>query len=228
MNIILKVMNTTQWQKNEINITLSYNNDLLSIHMKDNEGNAPDLNITHEELIHLIVVSEDLSEYYHLHPIQINDFTFEKKIVLTGPSYKAFVDINPEGKSYVIRPIPFKVDSVSHMHYNDMHPSLQIDRELTKEVRGKKVEFKHDLFQVGKDIKLTFNIVNAMPEPYLGALGHVVIIDDKVEEFIHVHPISEEETVFMAHLSKPGIYKLWAEFKFEGEVINFPYVIEVK
>jgi hypothetical protein len=217
-----------QMTKNEINITVSYNNDLLRIYLKDNEGNAPDLNITHEELIHLIVVSEDLSEYYHLHPIQINDSTFEKKIDLTGHSYRAFVDINPEGKSYVIQPIPFNVDSVSHIHYSDIHSVLQIDRELKKEVGGKTVELKHDPFQIGKEVKLTFTIDNAMPEPYLGALGHVVIIDDKVEEFIHVHPISDEETVFMAHFSKPGIYKLWAEFKFEGEVVNFPYVIEVK
>ncbi|MCQ6277437.1 hypothetical protein JMM81_21465 [Bacillus sp. V3B] len=214
--------------ESEINITVSYKNDLLSIHLEDKEGNAPELDITHEELIHLIVVSEDLNEYFHLHPIQINDYIFEKKIDLTGHSYRAFVDINPKGKSYVIEPIPFKVDSVSHIHYNDVHPFLQIDRELKKEVRGKMVEFKHDPFQVGKDIKLTFNIDNAMPEPYLGALGHVVIIDNEVQEFIHVHPISDKETVFVAHFSKPGIYKLWAEFKFDGEVINFPYVIEVK
>ncbi|MEB1807431.1 MAG: hypothetical protein LPK26_09035 [Bacillaceae bacterium] len=214
--------------ENEIITTVSYKDKVLRVHLEDKEGNTPELNVTHEELIHLIVVSEDLNEYYHLHPRQINDSTFEKEITLTGHLYKAFVDINPKGKGYVIEPLPFKVDPASHPSHYHVDTVLQIDRQLTKEINGKTVELKHDPFEVGKDIKLTFNIENATPEPYLGALGHVVIIDNKVEEFIHVHPISDHETVFEAHFDKPGIYKLWAEFKFDEEVIAFPYVIEVK
>lgn len=49
----------------------------------------------------------------------------------------------------------------------------------------------------------------------------------KVENFIHVHPTSEHDTVFEAHFDQAGLYKLWAEFKFGEEVIAFPYVIEV-
>lgn len=215
----------------DINTTVSYKGKehILSVHLEDPNGKAPELNATHEKLMHLIVVSEDLNEYYHLHPIQKNASTFESNIDLTGHLYRSFVDINPKGKTYIIEPIPFEVGSASQMHYKDMNPVLQIDKESTKEIGEKKVEFKpDDPLQVGKDIKLTFNIENAMPEPYLGALGHVVIIDDKVQEFIHVHPISDDETVFEAHFSKPGIYKLWAEFKIDGEVFTFPYVIEVK
>lgn len=214
--------------ENEIITTVSYENKVLKVHLEDKEGNAPKLEVTHEELIHLIIVSEDLNEYYHLHPVQINDFTFEKEIFLTGHSYRAFVDINPKGKAYIIEPIPFGVNSVSQSHNHHKHSVLQVDRQLTKEVQGKTVEFFHDQFEVGKDITLTFNNKNATPEPYLGALGHVVIIDDEVQEFIHVHPISDNETVFEAYFDKPGIYKLWAEFKFDEEVIAFPYVIEVK
>lgn len=214
--------------ESEIKTTVSYKDQILSVHLEDNEGKAPKLDMTHEELIHLIVVSEDLNEYLHLHPVQMNDSTFEEEIVLTGYSYRAFVDINPQGKGYVIEPIPFKAGSVSQIDFHDVHPVLQVDQELTKEDQGKTVEFKHDPFEVDKNIKLSFHINNAIPEPYLGALGHVVIIDDEVQEFIHVHPISDEETVFEAHFNKSGIYKLWAEFKFESKVIPFPFVIEVK
>ncbi|MGO4886554.1 hypothetical protein ACJ2A9_02255 [Anaerobacillus sp. MEB173] len=212
--------------ENEINTTVSYKDNVLRVHLEDNEGVALKLGVTHEELIHLIVVSKDLNEYYHLHPTQFNDYIFEHKIDLTGHSYRAFVDINPKGKEYRIEPLPFKGESTAHPHHIDS--VLQVDQQLTKEVQGKIVEFKHDPFEVGKDSKLTFSIKNDTPEPYLGALGHVVIIDDQVEEFIHVHPMSDHETVFMAHFNKPGVYKLWAEFKFDEEVIAFPYVIEVK
>ncbi|USK67050.1 hypothetical protein [Peribacillus frigoritolerans] len=77
-------------------------------------------------------------------------------------------------------------------------------------------------------ISLNFNIKNATTEPYLGALGHVVIIDENVENFIHVHPISDKSTEFQTHFDKPGLYKLWAEFKFDGEVIVYPYVMKVR
>ena len=73
---------------------------------------------------------------------------------------------------------------------------MQVDKKLTKDVKGRTVEFIHDPLETGKNIKLAFFIKNAIPEQYLGALGHVVIIDDKVENFIHVHPISQNETVF--------------------------------
>ncbi|WP_280771702.1 hypothetical protein [Salipaludibacillus daqingensis] len=57
--------------KSEIKKTVSYKNKILSLHLEDKEGITPKLEVTHEELIHLIVVSEDLNEYYHLHPVQM-------------------------------------------------------------------------------------------------------------------------------------------------------------
>src|SRR5690625_6712189 len=73
---------------------------------------------------------------------------------------------------------------------------------------------EHGHFMVKKPIELKFKIKNAIPDPYLGALGHVVIIDEQAEKFIHVHPISNNETIFETQFEKAGIYKLWAEFKF--------------
>lgn len=69
---------------------------------------------------------------------------------------------------------------------------------------------------------------DATPEPYLGALGDVVITDELGEKFIHVHPMSEKETAFMTQFDERGIYKMWTEFKLDGEVIVYPFVIEVK
>lgn len=212
----------------EINVTVSYQNPFLTVELKDNRGNAPELEVVHEKLIHLIIVSEDLNEYYHLHPVQKDEFTFENEIVLTGDAYKAFVDIRPKGKNYVIESIPFRVGSEVYARRDHSNTALKIDEKMTKEVQGKIVEFHHPQLQVGKDIRLTFDIKNATPQPYLGALGHVVIIDEKVENFIHVHPISQYDTAFDARFDQPGLYKLWAEFKFNEEVVTFPYVIEVE
>jgi hypothetical protein len=43
-----------------------------------------------------------------------------------------------------------------------------------------------------------------------------------------VHPTSEEKTLFETKFDKPGIYKVWGEFKFDGKVGSYPFVIEVK
>lgn len=69
---------------------------------------------------------------------------------------------------------------------------------------------------------------DAKPEPHLGALGHVVVLDEDGEKYIHVHPVADDKTVFDTKFEKPGIYKIWAEFKFEGQVNVYPFVIEVK
>ncbi|MGE6719856.1 hypothetical protein ACQKGD_21210 [Peribacillus frigoritolerans] len=136
--------------ENEIKITVSYSNKVLRLSLEDDEGNAPELGLNHEKLLHLIIVSEDLNEYFHLHPVQKDDQTFEQEITLTGYSFKAFVDINPKGKNYSIKPISVPIGDNIHAHrHNDT--GLKIDEQATKEINGKTIEFHHESFEAGKD-----------------------------------------------------------------------------
>ncbi|MDF0728880.1 hypothetical protein PY093_19905 [Cytobacillus sp. S13-E01] len=213
--------------KSEVNVSISYENEKLSIQVADNNGNAPSLGLTHEKEMHLIVVSNDLIEFYHLHPKKVNNGDYEMNISLSNSSYTAFVDINPKGKEYHIKPIRIKVTSDSQILPLGS-ANLKKDQFYKKEMDGNVVELITNPLKVGEEITLSFNIVNAIPEPYLGALGHVVVIDQDVEQFIHVHPVSEHETVFKTQFDKSGLYKLWAEFKFRDNVFPFPFIIEVK
>jgi hypothetical protein len=196
----------------------------VNIQLADHEGKPPVLGLTHEKVMHLIVVSNDLSEFYHLHPNQISENNYAATISLPSSSYTAFVDIKPEGKDYLITPINLNLG----LDLPRQQASLKKDVDLKKEISGKIVELTVNPLKVDEIITLTFNIINASPSPYLGALGHVVIIDQDVNQFIHVHPVSDHETVFQTEFEKPGLYKVWAEFKFEDKVFAFPYVIEVK
>ena len=90
--------------KNEIQITLSYHDPTLQIHLEDEEGNAPELLLTHEKYMHVIVVSNDLQEFYHVHPEQKDKHTYEVNLPLISKSYKVFIDINPNEKQYLIEP----------------------------------------------------------------------------------------------------------------------------
>ncbi|RAN80582.1 hypothetical protein [Bacillus sp. SRB_331] len=209
----------------EVTPKVSYTNGEITIELKDKNNNAPELEVSHEKLLHLIVVSSDLKEYHHLHPEEKNKGVYSQKFNLPDNSYKVFVDIKPKDLNYVVEPIQLHVgEAHKEQHVND----LVVDTDFTKTIKNQVVELTTREFEVNKEIKLNFDVKNNKPEPYLGALGHVVILDEKGEKFIHVHPVSNDNTVFETHFNKPGVYKLWAEFKFGGQVNAYPYVIEVK
>ena len=71
-------------------------------------------------------------------------------------------------------------------------------------------------------------------EPYLGAMGHLVIISTDGRDYVHAHPLSEVKTApegvveFAAHFPKAGIYKAWGQFQRGGSVFTVPFVLEHK
>lgn len=212
--------------ESEVNPSLQVQNGELVITLKDIEGKTiSDLEVNHEKLLHLIVVSSDMKKYQHLHPQTNEPGVFKISHSLQSGEYKAFVDIKPKGKAYKVAPITF---IVGEKHNEQEENSLVVDSELTKEVGDHIVRLLPSSFKSNEDIQLTFNLGGETPEQYLGALGHVVILDEKGENYIHVHPLDGNEPVFATKFSEPGVYKIWAEFKFNGEVYVFPYVVEIK
>jgi hypothetical protein len=198
----------------------------LVITLKDlNNNPVSDLEVSHEKLMHLIVVSSDLSEYRHLHPESVEPGVYQVNHDLEAGEYKIFVDIKPKDLAYQVQPINFLLGNPDHSHG---HEELQPDTELVKQVGNHSVALLPSSLEVNQEIQLTFDLNGETPEPYLGALGHVVILDETAENYIHVHPHDGDEPVFETKFTKPGIYKIWAEFKFEGEVFVFPYVVDIK
>lgn len=210
---------------NEVTPVVSYQQGELVIELKDKNGEVPALNVSHEKIMHLIVMSSDLNDYYHLHPEVKDKGKHVQQIDLPEGKYKVFVDIDPEGLDYAAEPILL---TVGHPKEESLKNKLVADTNFTKTVNGRTVELITDTIEVNKEVTFNFDIKDAIPEPYLGALGHVVITDEQGELFIHVHPMSEMETVFMTMFDERGLYKMWAEFKLDGEVIVYPFVIEVQ
>lgn len=212
--------------QSEVIPNLQVNDGELVITLKDLTGNPfSDLEVNHEKLLHLIVISTDLKEYHHLHPQTNEPGVFKVPHSLPVGEYKAFVDIKPKGKTYQVAPISFMVGEHHNEHEED---SLTVDTELTKEAGDHTVKLLPSSLKVNEDIQLTFDLAGDTPEQYLGALGHVVILDQKGENYIHVHPLEGNKPVFATKFSKPGVYKIWAEFKFNGQVFVYPYVVEIK
>ncbi|MBT2606042.1 hypothetical protein J7E55_23995 [Bacillus sp. ISL-53] len=211
--------------ESEVVTNVKYEEGLITIDVKDKDQNSPKLEISHEKIMHLIIVSADLEDYYHLHPVKKGNGMYTQKFALPENSYKVFVDIKPKNLAYQVSPIELQVGKGHGDHEEN---SLKVDTNLTKTINEKTVELTTTAPGINKDVTLSFDTKGITPEPYLGALGHVVILDDKGEKFVHVHPTSEEKTQFETKFDKPGIYKVWGEFKFDGKVNSYPFVIEVK
>lgn len=211
--------------ESDVTANVTYDDGVITIQLKDKNGNAPELEISHEKEMHLIVVSADLQEYYHGHPDKHGEGIFTLQKELTSNEYKVFVDIAPKNLTYAVSPIELHVGHAHHIHNKN---DLSVDTDLIKTIAGHTVELNANTFKAGQDISLQFDLKGETPEPYLGALGHVVILDENAEKFIHVHPASTDKTQFDTVLTETGKYKLWAEFQFNGNVNVFPYVLEVK
>ncbi|MFE8703094.1 hypothetical protein ACFYKX_21165 [Cytobacillus sp. FJAT-54145] len=210
----------------EVNVALNVDNDTMIIDIQDmDQKPVSELEINHEKLVHLIVVDEHLDKYYHLHPEQVGEGKFQVNQELPEGSYKAFVDIKPSHLNYVVSPIAFTIGEESEGH---AHGELTADESLTKVVDGHQVTLIPSSLVSGEAVTLNFDIKDAQLEPYLGAMGHVVILDQAANEYLHVHPADHEQPIFETTFSEPGIYKIWAEFKQNGKVSVYPFVVEIK
>lgn len=213
--------------KNEVNVQVMEADNQMYITLQDNEGNpVRDLEINHEKLLHLIVVDEHLENFYHLHPEEIEPGKFKVKTKLEEGVYKAFVDIKPENLAYQVEAKTFTVGNAAKSTHS--HASLVVDKDLVKTIDGQKASLSTTDLAVNQPITLTFDVHGAKLTPYLGAMGHVVILDEEAKEYIHVHPSDDNAPVFETEFSHPGLYKIWAQFQKDGKILTFPYVIEVK
>lgn len=210
----------------------------------------------HERPLHLLIVSDDLSEFAHIHPELVAGDRYEvSHIFATGGRYRLYADFTPPGESQHV--ISFDLNLQGKQR--TITPLLA-DKTYVHESNDTKVEMttKQPL-RAGEDVELAFTIrdkaTENVPEnltPYLGAWAHFVIIDKSLESFIHAHPSDSQSavnTMNLVHLHnekllalepppseihavtsfpKPGIYKLWAQFQRGESVIAQPFVLEVK
>lgn len=208
--------------ESEVKAKVTYKDGKISIALEDNTGKAPELALAHEKEMHFIMVSNDLEHYYHLHPEKEQEGLYTINHPLNDGTYQAFVDITPKEKAYQAAPNTVQVGT------NETgKAALKPDDNWTKEVDGKTVTLENVKAEAGKAVPLDFNMHGETPEPHLGALGHVVIVDESAEQYIHVHPDSDDTTTFHAHFPKQGMYKIWAEFQFGDKVHTYSFIIEV-
>lgn len=211
--------------KQDTNIRIEFQKDGKPIEQFD---------ISHEEKLHLIIVSKDLSFFNHIHPAYKGNGVFEITTQFpAGGDYKLIADVVPTGGS--------AMSKMSWAHIEGApakQEPVQPDTEFTKAMDGKLVALSFDKLEANKEMNLNFTIRDEKTnapitnlQPYLGAVGHVVILTEDTEQYLHVHPLDEKssgpEAKFMTTFPKSGVYKIWGQFKHNDKVFTVPFVVKV-
>jgi hypothetical protein len=207
----------------------------IRIHIQKNDGERiNEFDISHEKLLHLIVISKDLSYFNHIHPEYKGNGVFEiENSFPAGGEYRLIADFKPAGGDSMTKMEWVQVDG------KPAAPKPVVpDTILVQSAQGNKVALRIDNMAAGQESKLTFTLTDEASnqpvtdlEPYLGAIGHVVILSEDGEKYVHVHAEEGQATgpnaVFETSFPRAGMYKIWGQFQRSREVFTVSYVVNV-
>jgi hypothetical protein len=211
----------------------------LKLNVSDRDGKAiTNFDVFQEKLMHLIVVSDDLQFFNHLHPELQKDGSFTVKTSFPqGGKFTLFSDYKPKGRSEQISIIKTEVVGKKTIDKN-----INLDKTKIVDNTQASLSFKPQNLETGKEAHLIFNLkditTNKPPEdlqPYLGELGHLVILKQSSpltkEDYIHAHAMKNTpagEIHFMAKFPRSGKYKMWGQFNRDGKIIIADFWVEVR
>lgn len=200
---------------------------------RGDDGTAvSDLVVAHEKRLHLFVVGDDLSTFAHVHPEPAaSPGEFDLSLSFPAPGgYHIYSDVTSTSLGQVVTVTPVTVPGAA--------PSpvpLVADATLVKDLDGLRVSLSPDPARLvaGEMAMLTYSVSDAASgepitdlEPYLGAMGHLFILNQDLGQPAHAHPM-EGSLMFHTVLPRAGLTKLWLQIQRAGVVYTIPFVVDV-
>jgi hypothetical protein len=210
--------------------TFTFQAPHLSIEVKDPKTGKPvhDFEVVHEKLMHLFVVSSDLSFFAHVHPV---DGKLDLDLPKPG-TYKVAADFYPKGG------MPqFAEHFLTTPGYGkSLTESLaQLAPDLTaKTGENLKVSLTMEPAEPipGKKTLLFFKLEPGDGiEQYIGAWAHGLIVSEDLIDMMHTHPTYADggpEMQFDVYFPRAVMYKIWVQFQRLGKVNTVSFVVPVK
>ncbi|MFD0695289.1 hypothetical protein ACFQZT_14370 [Paenibacillus sp. GCM10027628] len=208
---------------------------LIRVEIKKKDGGRiEDFEVNHEKLLHLMVISKDLSYFNHIHPDYKGNGVFEiSNDFPSGGEYRLIADFKPTIGDAMTKMKWVRIEGESAK-------SIPIvpDTSLVKTIEGKRVELAIDQLAAAKELTLKFSFKDEKTgqpitdlQPYLGSIGHVVILTEDGEQYLHVHADEGQGTgpdaIFETSFPKSGTYKIWGQFQRDNQVFTASYVVKV-
>ena len=210
--------------------TFTFRAPHLAIEIKDPKTGLPvtSFETVHEKLMHLFVVSSDLSYFAHIHPQN-------GKIDLDLPkpgNYKVAADFYPKGgtpqfvESYLTTPGFTKpLSETLGKLTSDLTPKtgenlkVSLTMEPAEPIPGKKTLLFFKL-EPGYGI-----------EQYIGAWAHGLVVSDDLIDMWHTHPTIADggpEVQFDIYFPRAATYRIWVQFQRLGKVNTVSFTVPVK
>ncbi|MBY0110569.1 copper resistance protein CopC [Patescibacteria group bacterium] len=251
-----------RYLKSQTGSEIAFANDLTNITagvpvtfeytINDADGEPAVLSVIHEKLVHMVIVSADMKEFFHVHPDdESNAPRFERSFTFPrAGTYILAIDyahgLKQESRTYTIT-----VKGNAAMNDIATYPS-------EGSFDGYDVTLRSPLPLANSYTTLTYRITKdgedvLNMEPYLAAAMHLAVVKNDLSEFIHthgeVHPLGAPVTqvssttahthlpppptfgpVVEAHVlfPSPGLYTVFGEFFHEGKVINPRFTVRVE
>jgi hypothetical protein len=239
-------MNTMEMKADTLSeskqIKLKFESDLNSVAVGENfklvfnpvlkadSNNPVKLETLHERKAHLIVVSDDLEFFNHIHPVEVNNGAYAVELVLpSGGKYKLFAEYKPEGYDKTTDVFDFVVSGKSkaeklYEYKSTVHTGKEYSVKLLNAdnlLAGEDQTIIAEFYKDGK--KLNINTF----DNYLGEKAHAVLISIKDKKFMHVHPmVMDNKLNLNLNFDKSDLYRLWIQFKINGQVHTADFVVK--
>jgi hypothetical protein len=182
-----------------------------------------ELQKTHEKLIHVIAVNEELTWFDHIHAEPDNTGTYiVNETFPTAGKYLVYADYKsiiggPQTDRLEVDVVGNKKTSSPYQHQAKIKSetdgySLSIPNG--KDLTTGSVSLPIILVKDGKKVQ------REDIENYLGAVAHIILIGQDEKDFVHIHPESTDISPIhaQADISKPGMYRMWVQFQTNGKV----------
>jgi hypothetical protein len=212
----------------------------IDIHVQDDKGGkVADFDVFQEKLMHLILVSDDLGFFSHLHPVHQGSGHFQTNAVLPfAGAYTLFSDYKPTGDKEQVSVVKLQMKgTVKSSDVTDM----KITEKVVQDTRVR-MSFSPKTVKANQNVAIAFELKQAVNDrpvqglrPYLGEKGHLVILRKSLvlsaEDYIHAHATREggdSQIRFMTRFPEAGLYKLWCQFDLGGNIRTADFWIAVE
>ena len=228
----------------------------LSYQLTDQRSGAAitDVVVSHEEPLHLIAVSLDLTQFMHRHPVATGkpgEYSLDTLFPTSG-TYVLYNEFQRASGQTVVQRDELTVGAPSpagaHLTEDRAPKTLEHARVS---LRGP------ETVRAGQETRWTFRLDDPDTgqgltdlQPYLGEPAHVVILSEDAQTFVHTHGEAQvasggaasdghgsmektgtvygPEIAFHHTFPMPGLYKIWGQFKaHDGHVLTADFVVRV-
>ncbi|MBM4272491.1 MAG: hypothetical protein FJ139_10120 [Deltaproteobacteria bacterium] len=212
----------------------------ITILIKDEKGrNVTQFETFQEKLMHLIVVSDDLGFFRHLHPDYKGNGSFLTETMFPDAgAYTLFSDYKPENSGEQFSVLKLRVKGT-------VRPPAVPDTKKTEKIVGDvrvSMDFSPKTVKANEETTVAFDLKMVSDDspvkdlqPFLGEKAHLVVIRKSeilnANDYVHAHAMKEGETSvikFMTKFPAAGVYKLWCHFNYKNEVVTADFWINAE